>query len=71
MSRKGTAHTIRVSSDTHQKLRTLAYLNDTSMTAIIGQLVDDHMETGMSAKEQGAMWRVMSSQVTYARERDE
>ncbi len=70
MSNKGSAHTIRVSTDAHEKLRTLAYMNDTSMTALIGQLVDDYMETGMSTDKQRTMWKIMSARVTSARERD-
>ena len=68
MSSKGTTHTVRITDDTRQKLRALAYINDTSMTEMIARAVDDYMERGMTPPEQGAMWKAMSARVTLARE---
>ena len=61
---------IRVSSDTHQKLRTLSFMSNTSMTTIIDEIIDEHVEKGMTIEERSAMWKIMSARVTSARERD-
>jgi hypothetical protein len=67
MSSRGPTQTVRVYKDTHEKLRTLAYMNHASMPETIAQVVDDYMERGMTPPEQGAMWKIMSAQITNAR----
>ncbi len=64
------AHTVRITTDTRQKLKVLAYINDTSMTAMVTHLVDNYIEAGAETGVQGAMWKMMSAQITYAREKE-